>query len=206
MKILLGKKLGMTQLFLDSGEMVAVNVVCCEPLVVLRQKSLEKDGYATLVVGYQKTDRKKKKPITGQFKSQGTFDYIREVPLPDSGKAYKTGDTLDISLFEAVKKVDVQGISKGKGFAGNIKRHHFSRGPMTHGHDHHRAPGAISSGTTPGRVRKNKRMAGRMGNETVSVVGQKLVKLDKENNLLFIQGSVPGGKDSLVLIKESARK
>ncbi|MEI6221754.1 MAG: 50S ribosomal protein L3 [bacterium] len=202
-KTLFGKKIGMTQIFSEAGEMIAVQIVQCTPMTVLKKKTSDKDGYEALVVGVGKTSRKKNKPVTGQFRGFGSFTAIREIPV-FSGEL-TPGSTIDISLFEDVKMVDVQGVSKGKGFAGNVKRHHFNRGPMTHGHDHHRAPGSIGAGTTPGRVYKNTRMAGRLGNKNVSVLGQKLVKVDKENNLLFIQGSVPGAKNSPVRITVSSR-
>ena len=203
MKTFIGKKLGMTQIFSENGDMLAVNLVLCEPMIVLRRKTQVKDGYDALVVGCFKTGRKKIKPVTGQFRGLGNYQHIKEIPLPISGKEYKAGDIIDISLFDGETNIDVQGISKGKGFAGTIKRHNFSRGPMTHGHDHHRAPGSIGAGTTPGRVFKNTRMGGRMGNKTVSVIAQKVVKIDKENNLLLLEGSIPGWRNSLIIIKET---
>lgn len=206
MKTLLGQKVGMTQIFTESGIVVPVNVINCQPLVVIRQKNVDKDGYKALVVGWQKTSKKKSRPLAGQSGKLGRFERIREIPLPDSNLVYKPGDVIDVSLFEGITSVDVSATSKGKGFAGTVKRHHFNRGPMTHGHDHHRAPGAIAAGTDPGRVFKNTRMSGRMGNKTVTVLSQKLVKIDKANHCLLVQGSVPGGKNSFVIIKESLRK
>lgn len=199
-----GQKIGMTHIFSEAGKMLPVSVIACEPLTVIRKKTKETDGYEALVVAWGKTlPWRKNRPDAGQTQRFGAYKYLREIPIQDG---VEVGATIDSSIFADVPKVDVQGVSKGKGFAGTVKRHGFGRGPETHGHDHHRAPGSVGAGTTPGRVFKNTKMAGRMGNKTVSSIGNTLISIDTERNLLLIQGGIPGPKGTVLRITASTRK
>ena len=160
---LIGRKVGMTQVFQDDGTMVAVSVLEVQPNTVTRLRTTDRDGYTAVQLGTDET-RKLTKPEAGQLKDLPKVATIHEFRL-DSVDDYTVGQKLDVTLFEAGEIVDVTGVSKGKGFAGHIKRHHFKRGPKTHGSDHHREPGSIGPGTTPGRVYKGMRMAGHMGDQ-----------------------------------------
>ena len=199
---LIGRKVGMTQIFQDDGTMIAVSVVAVEPNTVTRVRTPERDGYTAVQLGIEENG-KLTKPEIGQLKNLPKVSVLREFRLDDEPAAYTVGQKLDISLFEAGDIIDVQGVSKGKGFSGHIKRHHFKRGPKTHGSDHHRAPGSIGPGTTPGRVYKGMRMAGHLGNATVTVKKLTVVRTDAERNLLLVKGSVPGSLNALVLVKKA---
>ena len=199
---LIGRKVGMTQVFQADGTMVAVSVLEVAPNTVTRIRTAEQDGYTAVQLG---TDVKKKlnKPEAGQLKGLPSVGTIREFRLDDPG-AYEVGQTIAITdLFTAGDLVDVTGVSKGKGFAGHIKRHHFHRGPTTHGSDHHREPGSIGPGTTPGRVYKGVRMAGHMGDTQATTKKVKVVQADADRNLLLITGSLPGARGSLILVKKA---
>jgi len=199
---LIGRKVGMTQVFQADGTMVAVSVIEVAPNTVTRLRTLEQDGYAAVQLG---TDEKKKlnKPDAGQLKGLPSVGTIREFRMDDLA-GYEVGQTIGITdLFAPGDVVDVTGISKGKGFAGHIKRHHFSRGPKTHGSDHHRAPGSIGPGTTPGRVYKGLKMAGHMGDERTTTKKVKVVQADADRHLLLIKGSLPGSRGSLILVKKA---
>ena len=199
---LIGRKVGMTQVFQDDGTMVAVSVVAVQPNTVTRLRTVDRDGYTAVQVG---TDVAKKltKPEAGQLKGLPQVASIREFRVDDID-AYEVGQTLSVEdVFAAGDMVDVTGISKGKGFAGHIKRHNFNRGPKTHGSDHHRAPGSIGPGTTPGRVYKGMKMAGHMGHERVTVKKVRVVRTDPERNLLLVNGTLPGSRDSLILVKKA---
>jgi large subunit ribosomal protein L3 len=203
---LIGRKVGMTQVFQDDGTMVAVSVLAIEPNTVTRLRTTERDGYTAVQLG---TDAGKKvsKPVAGQLrdlpKAARDLGKLREFRV-ESVDDYAVGQTVSITdLFEAGDDVDISGVSKGKGFAGHIKRHNFHRGPKTHGSDHHREPGSIGPGTTPGRVYKGLKMAGHMGDDTVTIKKVRVVRTDPDRNLLLVKGSLPGARGSLILVKKA---
>jgi large subunit ribosomal protein L3 len=200
---LIGRKVGMTQIFQADGTMIAVSVVSVEPNTVTRLRTPERDGYTAVALGIEESG-KLTKPEIGQLKDLPKVAVIREFRLDGEGTdAYTVGQKLDVSLFAAGDLIDVTGVSKGKGFAGHIKRHHFKRGPKTHGSDHHRAPGSIGPGTTPGRVYKGMRMAGHLGDARATVKKLRVVRADAERNLLLVKGSVPGTPHGLILVKKA---
>jgi large subunit ribosomal protein L3 len=199
---MIGRKVGMTQVFQDDGTMVAVSVVAIQPNTVTRLRTPAQDGYTAVQLG---TDvvAKLTKPETGQLKDLPKVKTIREFRVDDTG-SYEVGQTVNLGdLFTVGDEVDVTGVSKGKGTAGVIKRHNFKRGPKTHGSDHHRAPGSIGPGTTPGRVYRGLRMSGHMGDETVTVKKVRVVRTDPERNLLLVKGSLPGARGGLILVKKA---
>jgi large subunit ribosomal protein L3 len=199
---LIGRKVGMTQVFQDDGTMVAVSVLAIEPNTVTRLRTTERDGYTAVQLG---TDVVKKltRPEAGQLTDLPQVATIREFRV-DSVDDFSVGQTLSIGdLFAAGDDVDVTGVSKGKGFAGHIKRHHFARGPKSHGSDHHREPGSIGPGTTPGRVYKGMKMAGHMGDAQATIKKVRVVRTDPDRNLLLVQGSLPGARGSLILVKKA---
>ena len=199
---LIGRKVGMTQVFQDDGTMVAVSVLAIEPNTVTRLRTTERDGYTAVQLG---TDVVKKlnKPQAGQLKDLPKVATMREFRVDDIGE-YEVGQTVALDdLFAAGDEVDVTGVSKGKGFAGHIKRHHFHRGPKSHGSDHHREPGSIGPGTTPGRVYKGLKMAGHMGDERATIKKVRIVRTDPDRNLLLVKGSLPGPRGSLILVKKA---
>jgi len=198
---ILGRKVGMTQIFADDGTMVPVSVVSVEPNTVTALRTVERDGYTAVQVGAG-TARKLTKPRLGQLQGLPRVRDAREFRLDDVS-AYEIGQTLDVSLFSAGDSVDVTGVSKGKGFAGTIKRHHFRRGPETHGSDSHRQPGSIGGGTSPGKVFKGTPMAGRMGNDRVTVKKAQIVRVDAERALLLVKGPVPGPRNALILVRKT---
>lgn len=204
----IGKKLGMTTIFDDKGLAIPVTVIKVDQIVVTQVKTVEKDGYNAIQVG---TVAAKEKHLTkaqiGHFKKNKleNFRHLQEFRI-DNPQDYTVGQTIEVSVLADVAKVDVMGTSIGKGFQGTVKRWNFSRGPMGHGSKNHREPGSIGAGTTPGRVIKGKKMAGNMGNEQVTVTKLKLVKVDSENSLILIKGSVPGPEGKLVTIKPSRIK
>jgi large subunit ribosomal protein L3 len=200
---LIGRKVGMTQLFQADGTMIAVSVVSVEPNTVTRLRTPERDGYAAVQLGVEESG-KLTKPELGQLKDLPKVAVIREFRLEGKDDtAYTVGQKLDVSLFAEGDIIDVVGVSKGKGFSGHIKRHHFKRGPKTHGSDHHRAPGSIGPGTTPGRVYKGMRMAGHLGDARATVKKLRVVRADAERNLLLVKGSVPGAPHALILVKKA---
>jgi large subunit ribosomal protein L3 len=210
MKGILGKKVGMTQIFDDRGEVVPVTVIEAGPCFVAQIKTIERDGYTAIQLGFEET--KPKRLTQPQLKhlqksNLPALRHLREIRLAaDDLTDLEEGQELTVALFEPGEYVDVSGVSKGRGFAGVVKRHGFRGGPKTHGQsDRHRAPGSIGACTTPGRVFKGKRMAGRMGGERVTVQNLEIVMVDPERNLLAIKGAVPGSKNGLVEIRE-ARK
>jgi large subunit ribosomal protein L3 len=200
---LIGRKVGMTQVFQADGTMVAVSVLAVAPNTVTRLRTVERDGYTAVQLG---TDvvAKLTRPEAGQLGADlPKVATIREFRVDDVAD-YEVGQTLSVGdLFSDGDLVDVTGVSKGKGFAGQIKRHHFKRGPKTHGSDHHREPGSIGPGTTPGRVYKGMRMAGHMGDERATVKKVRIVRTDPERNLLLVNGSLPGSRDALILVKKA---
>jgi large subunit ribosomal protein L3 len=206
MEAILAKKLGMTQVFAANGEARGVTVVEAGPCVVVQIKTQEKDGYDAIQIGFGARKRVND-PMRGHLKRLGQFRYLREVRVDDANE-YEIGQKLGAEIFEEGDIIDVVGTSKGRGFAGGVKRHHFHGGPKTHGQsDRHRAPGSIGSGTTPGRVRKGLRMAGHMGDERVTVKNLKVFESNPARGLLLIEGSVPGGINGLLrIVKRSGAK
>jgi large subunit ribosomal protein L3 len=200
---LIGRKVGMTQVFQADGTMIPVSVVIVEPNTVTRLRTPERDGYAAVQLGVEESG-KLNKPEMGQLKNLPKVSVIREFRMDKDGtEAYTVGQKLDVTLFAEGDIVNVTGVSKGKGFSGHIKRHHFKRGPKTHGSDHHRAPGSIGPGTTPGRVYKGMRMAGHMGDARSTVKQLRVVRTDAERNLLLVKGAVPGAPNALLLVKKA---
>ena len=203
---LIGRKVGMTQVFQDDGTMVAVSVLAIEPNTVTRLRTTERDGYTAVQLGTEPS-KKLSKPEAGQLKTlpkaaQGLAT-LREFRV-DSVDEFEVGQTVSIGdLFDAGDAVDVSGVSKGKGFAGHIKRHNFHRGPKTHGSDHHRAPGSIGPGTTPGRVYRGLKMAGHMGDERVTIKKVRVVRTDPDRNLLLVKGTLPGARGGLIIVKKA---
>ena len=195
----------MSQVFSDSGKAEAVTVIQAGPCLVTQIKTSAKEGYDAVQLGYG-TAKKLSKAEQGHLKELGKFRELREFRV-DNADEMKVGDKVDVSQFQAGDVVNVIGISKGKGFAGVVKRHGFHGGPKTHGQsDRHRAPGAIGATTTPGRILKGMRMAGHMGDERVTVKGLKIYKADLENNLLLVQGAVPGINNGLLLISKASKR
>ena len=202
LKGMIGKKLGMTQVFKEDGKAEAVTAIEAGPCVVTQTKTAAKDGYNAAQLGFSEV-RRLNSPQRGHLKELGQFRYLREF-RPDDIEDVKVGTRVDVSLFNAGDLVDVTGVSKGKGFAGVVKRHHFAGGPKTHGQsDRHRAPGSIGATTSPGRVFKGMRMAGHMGNSRVTVRHLEVLQADPARNLLLVKGAVPGAKNGLLLIKKS---
>jgi large subunit ribosomal protein L3 len=201
---IIGKKLGMTQVYSTGGKAEPVTVLAVGPCTVTQLKTVEKDGYAAAQLGFGAA-KNINKAEKGHTKDLGEFRHLREFRLDDAA-GVEIGAKVDASLFAVGELIDVTGISKGHGFAGCVKRHGFHGGPKTHGQsDRHRAPGSIGSTTTPGRVYLGTRMAGHMGAEQVTVQGLKVVKADIEKNLLLVRGAVPGSKNGLILIKKSKK-
>jgi large subunit ribosomal protein L3 len=195
----------MTRLFADDGSVVPVSVIEATPNTVTRLRTPEQDGYAALQLGAG-TAKRVTRPVAGQFsqldKEHQRPRFVREVRV-SATDGYELGQQIDVALFEAGDLVDVTGVSKGKGFAGVIARHNFRRGPKTHGSDHHRAPGSVGAGTTPGRVFLNTRMAGHMGHEQITVKKLKVVRVDAERNLILVRGAVPGARNGLLLVQKA---
>ena len=201
---IIGRKLGMTQIFTDSGNAQAVTVIEAGPCAVAQVKTAAKEGYNAVQLGFSEA-KQLKSPQRGHLKGKGQFRHLREFRTTDT-EAINVGDRVDVSLFKAGDMVEISGVSKGKGFAGTVKRHHFAGGPKTHGQsDRHRAPGSIGATTTPGRVFKGMRMAGHMGNRRVTVLNLEVIEADPGRNLLLIKGAVPGARNGLLLIRKSAR-
>ena len=198
---LLGKKVGMTQVFRESGQMVPVTVVEGGPCTITQIRTSSRDGYEAVQVGFTPVKRLNK-PLGGHLGRTGLFRHLRELPV-EGVDDLEVGQQVNVDLFEVGEKVDVVGTSKGKGFQGTMKRHGFHGGPRTHGQsDRARAPGSIGAGTTPGRVFKGKKMAGHMGNVRVTVKNLEVVQVDAERNLLLLKGGVPGAPNGLLFIKK----
>ncbi|HEY8490398.1 MAG TPA: 50S ribosomal protein L3 [Dehalococcoidia bacterium] len=199
---LLGRKLGMTQIWDETGTVVPVTVVEAGPCVVTQVKTEETDGYNAIQVGWG-TRKRLNKPMQGHLKGLGNFRYLREFRVEDPA-AYELGQRITVELFQPGDLVDVTGTSKGRGFAGVVKRHGFAGGPKTHGQsDRHRAPGSIGSTTTPGKVFKGLRMAGHMGAQQVTVKNLRVVRVDPERGILMLRGAVPGARNGLLKIRRS---
>ncbi|MAE10441.1 MAG: 50S ribosomal protein L3 [Dehalococcoidales bacterium] len=201
---IIGRKLGMTQIFRENGKAEAVTAVEAGPCVVIQVKTVAKDGYDAVQLGFGEVKRLKS-PLRGHLKGLGEFRYLREFRMSEPETA-EVGDKVDVSVFKEGDMIDVTGVSKSKGFAGVVKRHGFAGGPKTHGQsDRHRHPGSIGATTSPGRVLKGTRMAGRMGHDRVTVRRLEVCAADADRNLLMIKGALPGGKDGLLLIKKSGK-
>jgi large subunit ribosomal protein L3 len=199
---LIGRKVGMTQVFQPNGTMVAVSVVEVTPNTVTRLRTDERDGYTAVQLGAGER-RRLTKPLAGQLKDLPRVRSIREFRL-DSADDYEIGQRIAVGdVFAEGDLVDVTGVSKGKGFAGTVKRHHFSRGPKTHGSDNYRKPGSIGPGTTPGRVYKGLKMGGHMGHERVTMKKLRVIRVDAERNLILVKGSVPGSPGTLTFVKKA---
>jgi large subunit ribosomal protein L3 len=205
MEAILGRKLGMTQVFTPAGEARGVTVVQAGPCVIVQIKTEKKDGYNAVQLGFGDAKRLND-PMKGHLKRLGEFRYLREVRVDDPAE-YQVGQKVGAEVFEAGDLIDIVGTSKGRGFAGGVKRYHFRGGPKTHGQsDRHRAPGSIGSGTTPGRVRKGLRMAGHMGDERVTVKNVRVFESDPVRGIILVEGSVPGGVNGLVRLRKTGRK
>jgi large subunit ribosomal protein L3 len=204
MKGILGRKQGMTRVFLEDGVVVPVSVVEAGPCVVTQIKTRQRHGYQAIQLGYEEA-KKLNEPEAGHLKRVSPLRHLREFRVDDLGDA-QIGQRIDVAMFQPGDMVDIVGVSKGKGFAGGVKRHNFAGGPKTHGQsDRHRAPGSIGAGTSPGRVFKGTPMAGHMGYRRVTATNLKVVKVDLERNLLLVRGAVPGAKNGMVVVKESRK-
>ena len=204
---LIGKKLGMSQLFSPNGEVTPVTVIQVGPCTVTQIKSVASDGYNAVQLGFgEKKPQRTKKPLLGHFKKsgKGPFAVVREVRVDDVGE-FELGQEVSADIFQVGELVHVVGKSKGKGFAGTIKRWNFSRGPMSHGGMNKRAPGSIGCSATPARVIKGRKMPGQMGNRRATVKGLMVVDVRPEENIILIRGAVPGGRNGVVFIKKSGK-
>src|SRR6185436_4766827 len=203
---LIGKKVGMTQLFAADGTVAPATVIKAGPCVVAQVKTAATDGYESVQLGLvEAKPTKENKPSQGHFKKAGVpaTRVRREVKLAAGGEAPKAGDTINVGIFAENDLVDVIGTSRGKGFQGVVKRHHFAGGRATHGSMFHRAPGSIGASSFPSRVVKGMRMGGHMGADRVTVRNLKVLRVDAENNLLLLEGSVPGGPNSILLVRKA---
>ncbi|WP_035292545.1 50S ribosomal protein L3 [Clostridium sp. KNHs214] len=206
-KAILGRKLGMTQIFAENGAVIPVTVVQAGPCVVLQKKTVEKDGYEAIQVGFEDIREKLvNKPVKGQFAKANVSlkRFIKEFRLEDTA-AYEVGAEIKADVFNVGDKVDVSGVSKGKGFQGTIKRWNFHRGPMSHGSKYHRAVGSMGASSDPSRTFKNKKMPGHMGNENVTVLNLEVVKVMPENNVILIKGGIPGPNKGLVVLRDTIK-
>ncbi len=200
---ILGKKVGMTQVFQDEGAVVAVTAIEAGPCTVTQIKTKAKEGYDAVQLGFGPAKRINR-PQRGHLKKLGPYKHLREFRVEDASKI-QLGDSVDVGIFHPGDLVDVIGTSKGRGFAGVVKRYHFAGGSKTHGQsDRHRAPGSIGAGTDPGRVIKGLKMAGHMGDERVTVQKLQVVKADPERNLLLVRGAVPGPRNGLLIVRKSS--
>lgn len=190
---ILGRKIGMTRLIQDDGRVIPLTVVECTPNAVVQIKTTEKDGYPALVLGFDAL----KKPTKNK-----KFKHLREFRIPEGESTYKAGDSMSLDIFELGETAKITSVSKGKGFQGVMKRHHFRGGPRTHGSHFKREPGSIGGRARPGKVWKNMRMAGHMGLDTKTLMDAEVVYIDKEKNLLGIKGPIAGSKGSLVIIRK----
>ena len=206
-KGIIGKKLGMTQVFAEDGAAVGVTAIAVEPSVVLQVKTKDKDGYAAIQVGYGRVKQKNvTKPLQGHFNkaNKGFFRFVKEFPAQSEN--YETGQEITADIFQAGDYVDVVGTSKGKGFQGVVKRHGFGGGRATHGSMHHRAPGSIGASADPSRVFKGTKMGGQMGNVRKTIQNLQVWQVRSDRNLLLLKGAVPGSKNGFVLIKKAKKK
>ena len=206
-KALIGKKLGMTQIFDENGIVIPVTVIEAGPCVVAQIKTLENDGYEAIQLGYGEVkEHKVNKPVKGHFAKANVpvKKHLREFRV-DSIENFKVGDELKVDVFTEGEKIDVQGTSKGKGFQGVIKRHGQHRGPMGHGSMYHRRPGSMGPTSTPGRVFKGKKLPGHMGRVTVTIQNLDVIRVDMDKNVILVKGSVPGAKGAILKIKSAVK-
>ncbi|HUU63829.1 MAG TPA: 50S ribosomal protein L3 [Dehalococcoidia bacterium] len=202
MQGIIGRKLGMTQVFMEDRTVAQVTAIAAGPCLVTQIKRVGKEGYDAIQLGFGEAKRLNS-PEKGHLKKLGMFKHLREFEAEDIA-AIQLGQVVDVSIFKPGDLVDVTGISKGKGFAGVVKRYHFAGGPKTHGQsDRHRAPGSIGATTSPGRVFKGKKMPGHMGSERVTVRHLKVIEADADRNLLLVRGGVPGARNGLVTVRKS---
>jgi large subunit ribosomal protein L3 len=203
---ILGRKVGMTQVFDDGGEIVPVTIIEAGPCIVTQVKTMEHDGTPAVQLGFEEVERKRlNQPLLGHLKGLPPLRVLREVRVANPA-AYEVGQKVDVSVFRAGDRVDITGTSKGRGFAGVVKRHGFAGGTRTHGQsDRMRAPGSIGQSTYPGHVIKGKRMPGRMGGRRVTVQGLRVVEVDAERNLILVRGSVPGSNGDLLRVRKSVK-
>lgn len=204
---ILGRKIGMTQIWNDNDEVVPVTVIQAGPCTVSQVKTIESDGYCAVQIGFGDIkDKHVTKPMRGHFEKAGVKParYLREVRVPE-GEEHTCGEQVTVANFADCTKVDVTGRSKGKGFQGTIKRHHFNAGPKSHGSRNYRRPGSIGQCSQPSRVFKGTRMPGHMGNERVTVRNLQVVRIDEEQNLILVRGAVPGAKNGLVIVRMAKR-
>ena len=207
MKTILGKKMGMTQIFDENGNVIPVTVIEAGPEVVTQVKTVETDGYNAVQVGFEdQKPQRVNKPMTGHFEKAGVAPkkHLAEF-IPDEGDTYEVGQVITAAEFEVGSKLDITGTSKGKGTQGNIKRHHHRRGPMTHGSKHKRLPGGLAAATYPSRVFKGNEAPGRTGRDTVTVQNVVLVKVIADRNLMLVKGAVPGNKGGLVRVQYAVK-
>ena len=207
MKAILGKKMGMTQIFDENGNVIPVTVIEAGPEVVTQVKTVETDGYDAVQVGFEEQKPQRvNKPMTGHFEKAGVAPkkHLAEF-RPDEGETYEVGQVITVAEFEEGSKLDITGTSKGKGTQGNIKRHHHRRGPMTHGSKHKRLPGGLAAATYPSRVFKGNEAPGRTGRDTVTVQNVVLVKVIEDRNLMLVKGAVPGNKGGLVRVQYAVK-
>ena len=201
---IIGRKLGMTQIYSDNGKAEAVTAVAAGPCTVIQLKKEGKEGYNAAQLGFGET-KKIKSARKGHLKEMGDYRHLKEIRLTDT-KGIKVGESVDVSLFEPGDMVDITGISKGKGFAGVVKRYNFAGGPKTHGQsDRHRAVGSIGASASPGRVLKGTKMPGHMGSEQVTARNLEIIQVDSEKNIMLVKGAVPGAKNGILLIKKSGK-
>ena len=199
---MLGRKLGMSQVFREDGMVVPVTVIQAGPCMVTQVKTKDNDGYEAVQVGYVEAKRLNR-PLRGHLRHSGLFRYLRELPVDELGDL-QVGQQIGVDLFQTGEKVDVVGTSKGRGFQGVMKRHGFHGGPRTHGQsDRARAPGSIGGNTFPAKVFKGKKMAGHMGNTRITVKNLEVVEVDRERNLLLLKGGVPGAPNGLLVIRKT---
>ena len=206
-KGIIGKKVGMTQIFDEKGNVIPVTAIETEGNIVAQIKTIETDGYQSIQLGYGEIkDKHINKPEAGHFAKAKLPNrkHLREFRL-DSVENYKVGDEVKVDIFEVGEKVDIQGTSKGKGFQGVIKRHGQHRGPMSHGSMYHRRPGSMGATSTPGRVFKGKKLPGHMGRVTVTIQNLEIVKVDTDKNVLLVKGSVPGAKGAILKVKSTVK-
>lgn len=203
---ILGRKLGMTQVFDESGRQVPVTVVEAGPCVVVQLKTPERDGYAAVQVGFGAVKPSRvNRPLAGHYRRAGVAPRRRLAEFAWDGEPPPVGSEYTVEIFRAGERVDVTGVSKGKGTAGVVKRYHAGRGPMSHGSKYHRRVGSLNAGTTPARVWKNRHMPGRMGARRATVKGLQVVRVDAERNLLLLRGAVPGVRGALVAVRAGTR-
>ena len=206
-KAILGLKVGMTHIFNNEGKAVPVTVIAANPNIVVQKKTIENEGYEAIQVGFDdKAEKKVTKPLKGHFAKAkvATKRYLREFRLEDAA-SYEVGQEIKVDIFKEGDRVDISGVSKGKGFAGAIKRHNFHRGPMKHGSKYHRWAGSMGASSSPSRTIPGKKLPGHMGAENTTVVNLEVVKVDPEKNIILVKGGIPGIRGSLVMIKDTVK-